>query len=61
MYKACSNFFEKRLVQGIETGLSHSLTVAQVYKKREKALKTIKLSGQLAIEELYKKRQQELD
>jgi hypothetical protein len=61
MYKACTNFIEKRLTQGIETGLSLSPIVVRVYEKRKKASKTIKLSGQLAIEELYKKRQQELD
>jgi DDE superfamily endonuclease len=61
MYEACTNFIRERLAKGIETRLSLSPTVARVYEKREKASKTLKLSGQLAIEELYKKRQEELD
>jgi hypothetical protein len=61
MYKACSEYIDMKLLQSIEHGLSLSPTVAQVIEKREKALKTAKLSGQLAIEELYKKRQAELD
>jgi len=61
MYKAASKYIDKSLAHSIETGLSLSPTVARVIEKREKASKTLQLSGQLAIEELYKKRQAELD
>ena len=45
----------------METGLSLSPIIVRLIQKREKASKTLKLSGQLAIEELYKKKQAELN
>jgi hypothetical protein len=56
MYKAASKYIDKSLANSIQTRLSLSPTVARVIEKREKASKTLQLSGQLAIEELYKKR-----
>ena len=61
MYEAASKYIDKSLAHSIQTGLTISPTVARVIEKREKASKTLQLSGQLAIEELYKKRQAELN
>src|SRR5204863_7635100 len=60
-YDACSSYINKKLTQNIEVGSSLSPTTARLIEKREKASRTLKLSGQLAIEELYKKKQTELD
>lgn len=61
MYEAASKYINKSLAHSIQTMLALSLTVAKIIKKREKASKTLQLSGQLAIKKLYKKRQAELD
>ena len=55
-YDVYSSYINKKLTHNIEVGLSLSPTIARLIEKREKASKTLKLSGQLAIEELYKKK-----
>ena len=60
-YDACSSYINKKLTHNIEVGLSLSPITVRLIEKREKASKTLKLSGQLAIKELYKKKQVELD
>ncbi len=61
IYKAYTSYIEKKLAWSIEHGMSLSPTTGRLIAKREKAYKTIVLSGKLAIEELFKKRQAELD
>ena len=54
-----SSSINSRISYFIQTGLSVTLIVSQVIKKRDKALKSLTLSGILAKEELFKKREEE--
>jgi hypothetical protein len=61
IYKAYTSYIEKKLAWSIKHGMSLSPITGKLIEKREKANKTMLLSGKLAIEELFKKRQAELD
>jgi len=61
IYKAYTSYIDKKLAWSIEHGLTLTPTTSKLISKREKAHKTMLLSGKLAIEELFKKRQAELD
>ena len=61
IYKAYTSYIDKKLAWSIKHGLTLTPTTSKLISKREKAHKTMLLSGKLAIEELFKKRQAELD
>jgi hypothetical protein len=61
IYKAYSEYIDKKLAWSIEQGLTLTPTTGRLVAKREKANKTIQLNGKLAIKELFKRRQAELD